>query len=70
MTTGSTAIYIFGYAIFYWFTQLQMTRFSSTILYFGYMASICSAIFLICGSIGFLATWLFVRKIYSLIKID
>jgi len=70
LTTGSSALYVFGYAVFYYFTQLEISRFSSTMLYFGYMTSICIAFFLICGSVGFLATFIFVRKIYSLIKID
>jgi Endomembrane protein 70. len=70
LTTGSMAIYIFGYAVFYYLTELELVRFSSIVMYFGYMLLISFTFFIFCGTIGFLSSYLFVRKIYSLIKID
>ena len=65
---GSSGLYMFGYSAFYYFISLEITRFSSTILYFGYMLLVSVAYGVITGTIGFLATYLFIRKIYSMIK--
>jgi len=50
--------------------ELHITRLSSTAYYFGQTAMISIAIFIFCGTIGFLSSFLFLRKIYSMIKID
>lgn len=70
LLSASVGLYIGGYAIYYYFTQLRLTRLSSIILYFGYMSLFSLTIILISGSIGFILTFLFLRKIYSMIKID
>lgn len=69
MTPAFSAVYIFLYAVFY-FTQLDIVRFSSSFLYFGLMGIACFTLFLFCGTVGFLASFIFVRKIYALIKAD
>jgi len=69
-TAGSSAIYLFLYSIQYFCTKLDITPFSSSVLYFGYMSLVSIAFFLLTGTIGHLATSKFVRKIYSSIKID
>lgn len=68
--SGSVAIYIFGYSIYYFFFQLNIVRLSSFFFYFGYMLLFSVIIFLVTGSFGFLCTYYFLRKIYSMIKID
>ena len=60
---------MFIYSIYYFFT-LHITRVSSILLYFGAMSILTSIIFLISGTIGFILTYSFLRKIYSMIKID
>ena len=65
---GSSGIYMFVYSMFYYFISLELTRFSSTILYFGYMLLVSVAYGFITGTIGFLSTYLFIKKIYSMIK--
>lgn len=70
LTAGSSAIYLFLYSILYFCTKLDITPFSSSVLYFGYMFLVSIAFFLLTGTIGHLATFKFVRKIYSSIKID
>jgi transmembrane 9 superfamily member 2/4 len=40
------------------------------LLYFGAMSVLTSIVFLISGTIGFIMTYFFLRKIYSMIKID
>ncbi|KAF3785808.1 Transmembrane 9 superfamily member 7 [Nymphaea thermarum] len=70
LTAGSSALYLFLYAVFYFFTKLDITKVVSGILYFGYMLIISYAFFVLTGTIGFYACFWFVRKIYSSVKID
>lgn len=67
---GSSGLYLFGYSIIYFLTELDLTRVSSIILYFGYMLLASGAYALVTGAIGFWATFIFVRTIYSLIKVE
>lgn len=41
-----------------------------TSFYFGYMALFSGALGIICGTVGYIGTSIFVRKIYSNVKID
>jgi transmembrane 9 superfamily member 3 len=41
-----------------------------TSFYFGYMAVFCVALGVMCGMVGYVSSSLFVRKIYSTVKID
>eukprot|EP00210_Caulerpa_lentillifera_P002339 g2244.t1 len=68
-TSGSSAVYLFLYSIYY-YTKLDIRGFVSTILYFGYMAIISYGFFCLTGAIGFLATFWFVRRIYGAVKFD
>ncbi|OAY83948.1 transmembrane 9 superfamily member 7-like [Ananas comosus] len=70
LTAGSSALYLFAYSAFYFFTKLDITKFVSGILYFGYMLIVSYAFFVLTGTIGFYACFWFVRKIYSSVKID
>lgn len=69
-TSGSTAMYMFVYSIF-WFRTLEASRMLMTyLLYFGYMFLFSFGIFLVTGSVGTLVSLWFVRKIFATIKID
>jgi len=70
LTAGSSALYLYLYSIFYFLTKLELVKFTSALLFFGYMFLVCVAFFVLTGTIGFFACFLFVRKIYSSIKID
>ncbi|KAL6559964.1 Transmembrane 9 superfamily member 7 [Orobanche gracilis] len=70
LTSGSSALYLFLYSAFYFFTKLEITKLVSGILYFGYMLIASYAFFVLTGTIGFYACLWFVRKIYSSVKID
>jgi len=70
LTSGSSAGYMFAYSIFYFFTKLEITKFVSALLYFGYMAVSAMIFFLLTGTIGFYACYIFVWKIFSAIKVD
>jgi transmembrane 9 superfamily protein 2/4 len=67
---GSTALYTFLYSMV-WFKSLEASRMLMTyLLYFGYMALICSAMLLVTGTVGALTSLWFVRKIFGTIKVD
>ncbi|XP_014505006.1 transmembrane 9 superfamily member 8 [Vigna radiata var. radiata] len=70
LTSGSSALYLFLYATFYFFTKLEITKLVSGLLYFGYMLIASYAFFVVTGSIGFYACFWFTRLIYSSVKID
>ncbi|KAK9101766.1 hypothetical protein Sjap_019020 [Stephania japonica] len=70
LTSGSSALYLFLYATFYFFTKLEITKPVSGILYFGYMLIASYAFFVLTGTIGFYACFWFTRLIYSSVKID
>jgi transmembrane 9 superfamily protein 2/4 len=66
---GSCSIYIFIYS-FYYFFNLNVTRLSAMIVYFGIMSMISVIVFLVCGSISTIVTFFVLRQIYSMIKVD
>lgn len=70
MTSGSCAIYMMLYAVWYNLTELDMTGIAPVILYFGYMGMISFTFFLITGTIGFYSCFWFTHKIYGSIKVD
>ncbi|XP_074561775.1 transmembrane 9 superfamily member 8-like [Curcuma longa] len=70
LTSGSSALYLFLYATFYFFTKLDITKLVSGIMYFGYMLIASYAFFVLTGTIGFYACLWFTRLIYSSVKID
>jgi transmembrane 9 superfamily protein 2/4 len=68
--SGGCAVYVFGYTIFYFVTKLDIVNFVSGMVYFGYSITICFSFWIITGTIGFFATYAFIRSIYSAVKID
>ncbi len=70
LTSGSTAFYVFGYSCV-WFQLLEASNMLITyLLYFGYMALISVAVFLVTGTVGFLACFWLTNTIYASIKVD
>ncbi|XP_046427122.1 transmembrane 9 superfamily member 2 isoform X1 [Neodiprion virginianus] len=70
LTSGFTAFYLLVYCIHYFVTKLNIEDATSTFLYFGYTLIMVFLFFLLTGSIGFFACFWFVRKIYSVVKVD
>ncbi|KAL0479802.1 TMN7 [Acrasis kona] len=68
LSAGSSALYLFLYSVFY-YSSMNITNVSMTILYFGYMSIACYIFFILTGTIGFLASFFFVRRIYGSIKV-
>lgn len=69
-TSGFTGVYVFIYSIHYFVTKLSFSGATSTFLYFGYTSIIVILFTLLTGTIGFLACFYFVYKIYSAVKVD
>jgi hypothetical protein len=70
LSGGMVGIFIYAYCFFYYFNHSGMTGFLQTSFYFGYMANVSLAFFLMMGTVGFYSSWFFVRYIYSSIKTD
>jgi len=72
LTSGSSGVYLFLYSVFYlcFTSTMRLTRLVSIILFFGYMLLVSYVFFIITGTVGFMASFWFVRKIYGSIKVD
>uniref|UniRef100_A0A2I9LPU4 Transmembrane 9 superfamily member n=1 Tax=Centruroides hentzi TaxID=88313 RepID=A0A2I9LPU4_9SCOR len=70
LTSGFTSFYLFIYCIHYFVSKLNITGITSTFLYFGYTSIMVFLFFLLTGTVGFIACFWFVRKIYSVVKVD
>mmetsp|Transcript_19651 Transcript_19651/g.38394 ORF Transcript_19651/g.38394 Transcript_19651/m.38394 type:complete len:657 (+) Transcript_19651:247-2217(+) len=69
-TSGSSALYLFLYSVFYFSSRLKMDLMVSAILYFGYMTIFSLLFFLATGVVGYYASRKFIYKIYELVKLD
>ena len=69
-SAGATGIYIFLYAVFYYFMRSQMSGVLQTVEFFCYAILICYVFFLTQGTISFFSSLFFTRFIYSSIKMD
>lgn len=52
------------------FFQLDIVEFIPSLLYFGYTTLMVLSFWLLTGTIGFYAAYMFIRKIYAAVKID
>lgn len=67
---SASALWIFAYLAYYFLTKLHITGFVSSMLFFAYGALACAVYGLLVGTVGFLASYTFVRRIYSAVKVD
>jgi len=67
---GATGAFIYAYSFFYFFNRSTMDGMIQGSFYFGYMAIIAYAFFLMLGAVGFYASLAFVKHIYSVVKAD
>lgn len=70
LASGGSAIYVLLYSIYYYYWRLDVEGFTPTLVYFSYSIIMFMTFFLLMGTIGFYASFIFVRKIYASIKID
>eukprot|EP00949_MAST-11_sp_MAST-11-sp1_P005452 g5452.t1 len=67
---GGVGAYVFLYSCYYFFAKTHMHGGLQIAVYFGYSALFSAAIFLACGTIGFMGARAFVFKIYRSVKVD
>ncbi|KAL5248891.1 hypothetical protein ACHWQZ_G017919 [Mnemiopsis leidyi] len=67
---AGTGLYVFAYGIFFYYTKLEIVGFTSTVLYLGYTALMSITFGIFTGAVGFFASFMFVRYVYSAVKID
>ncbi|KAJ7647298.1 Nonaspanin TM9SF [Roridomyces roridus] len=70
LTGGGSAFWLLAYGLFFWVSRLQLDSLSSAILYLGYLLLLVIFDFLITGTIGFLASYWAIRRLYTAIRID
>jgi len=70
LSAGSTAGYVYFYSFYYFFFKTKMYGLFQTCFYFGYMALFSLGLGLMTGTLGYMGTSIFVRRIYSTVKID
>uniref|UniRef100_A0A8C7WNG7 Transmembrane 9 superfamily member n=1 Tax=Oryzias sinensis TaxID=183150 RepID=A0A8C7WNG7_9TELE len=70
VVSGGSAFYVLIYAIFYFVNKLDIVEFIPSLLYFGYTAMMVISFWLLTGTIGFYAAYMFIGKIYAAVKID
>lgn len=69
-SSGSCAIYMVLYAIWYNMTELQLDGAIPILIYFGYMSLLSFSLFLVTGTIGFYSCLWFNKTIYRSLKVD
>lgn len=67
---AGSGFYVLLYAAWYYYTKLHVDKLAGLVLYFGYMVFVAGSFAMMCGSIGAIATFFFVRAIYGAIKCD
>jgi transmembrane 9 superfamily protein 2/4 len=70
LTSGSYGFWLFVYSAFYYMTALNIRAFWASVLYFGYMFMVSYFAFVLTGTIGFAASFIFVRRIYAAVRVD
>mmetsp|Transcript_22340 Transcript_22340/g.31269 ORF Transcript_22340/g.31269 Transcript_22340/m.31269 type:complete len:598 (+) Transcript_22340:105-1898(+) len=70
LSGGSTGVFVFFYAAFYYTHRSEMTGSLQFVFFFGYMFLASYGFFLMLGSVGYWMSSVFVKHIYETIKID
>ncbi|KAF2140061.1 uncharacterized protein K452DRAFT_300010 [Aplosporella prunicola CBS 121167] len=67
---GGSAVWVFAYCAWYFCARLRVEGFVSGLLFFAYSFLASLVYGLLTGTVGFLAAYAFVRRIYGAIKAD
>ncbi|KAK2560122.1 Transmembrane 9 superfamily member 1 [Acropora cervicornis] len=70
MCGGSTSLFVFSYAMFYYFKRSNMSGSLQTVQFFGYTLLTCYVFFLMLSTVAFFASLKFIRYIYVNLKMD
>ncbi len=65
---GSTGLYVYAYALYFFMARSNMGGLMQTSFYFGYNFVICYAVFLMLGAVGWVAAYWFVKYMYRQVK--
>ncbi|KAI6178644.1 Transmembrane 9 superfamily member [Aphelenchoides besseyi] len=69
VSTGS-AFYVLLYSVYYYYARLTIIGFVPTLLYFAYSFLIALTFAICTGTVGFIASYIFLIRIYGSVKID
>jgi len=69
-SSSSTALYVFLYAVYFFNTKTKMQGFFQFCFYYASMGLFSFGLSVLCGSIGYIGTSIFVKRIYRNIKVD
>lgn len=64
---AGSAVWVFVYSGWYYWTKLAVQGWASGLLFFAYSALACCVYGVLVGTVGFLASYMFVRKIYGFV---
>lgn len=67
---GSTALFVYGYALYYLRARSDMSGLMQLAFYYGYNAVVCWGLFLLLGFVAWRSSLAFVRRIYTALKTD
>jgi len=70
LSGASTGLFVYGYAVFYFFYRSEMTGILQGAFFFGYMAVVAYGFALMLGAVSFTMAMKFVKHIYLSIHID
>ncbi len=70
LSGGSTGIFVFMYATFYYVHRSEMSGSLQSVFFFGYMALVSYAFFLMLGAVGFWMSNVFIHHIYEMVKVE
>ncbi|XP_067096178.1 transmembrane 9 superfamily member 4 [Osmerus mordax] len=70
LVSGGSAFYVLVYAVFYFVNKLDIVEVIPSLLYLGYTALMVLSFWLLTGTMGFYAAYVFIRRIYAAVKID
>ena len=66
---SGSAVWIFFYCVWFYWTKLHIQGFVSGLLFFSYSLLACTVYGLLTGTVGFLTAYAFVRRIYGYVSI-
>lgn len=67
---GSCGVDMFMYALYFYWTQISLESFASKVLYFNYMGIIAVSYGLASGVVGVVASFFFIRLLYSKVRVN
>lgn len=67
---GSTGVFVLAYSLYYFIYRSNMYGVVQTVKFLSFTFVSCYLLFVMLGTVGFVASLLFVRHIYGTLKID